>query len=70
MEYYKLKATPPLELIELALLIIVATELAVSSVAKRTRNRCGSTGVRIPGWSNQHKVAQGSSPLPRFFEAV
>ena len=43
---------------------------AVSSVAKRTRSRCGRSGVRFPGRSNQRSVANGSPPLRRFFGDV
>ena len=39
---------------------------AGSSVAKRTGYWCGKSGVRFPGWSNRHSVANGSPPLRRF----
>ena len=39
---------------------------AVSSVVKRTGYLCGRSGVRFPGWSNRHSVANGSPPLRRF----
>ena len=42
-------------------------EPAVSSVAQRTRYRCGRSGVQILGRSN---VANGSPPLRRSFGAV
>ena len=39
---------------------------AVSSVGKRTGNRCGRSGVQFPGRSNRQSVADGSPPLRRF----
>ena len=38
----------------------------VSSVVKRTGYWCGRSGVRFPGWSNWHRVANDSPPLRRF----
>ena len=34
------------------------------------RYRCGRSGVRFPGRSNRHSVANDSPPLRRFFGAV
>ena len=34
------------------------------------RFRCGRSGVRFPGRSNRHSVANDSPPLRRFFGAV
>ena len=34
------------------------------------RYRCGRSGVRPPGRSNRHSVANDSPPLRRFFGAV
>ena len=31
---------------------------------------CGKSGVRFPGWSNRHSVANGSPPLRCFFGAA
>ena len=31
---------------------------------------CGRSGVRFPGRSNRHSIANGSPPLRRFFGAV